>query len=162
MVGPAEFVWVNLPSVLFVVVHEIRIVKANYLLAWYSTWCYSALTLRRHISTIFIQKSAYFYRVTVAIVQLYVPYTRDPLWIKISVSWHSNLSLVRTLNLPFVNRLSFSLWQISFNRRSYLYIFIGLWLYISVCEATSLIILLFNVWMLLGDETTLSTATNCT
>ena len=39
--------------------HEIRIVKAKYSLAYYSIWYYSALMLRRHMSIISIQRSAY-------------------------------------------------------------------------------------------------------
>ena len=65
----AEFVSVNLPSVLFVFVHKIQIVKANCSLPWYSTSCYSALTLRRHISIISIQKSEYPHRDTVTTLQ---------------------------------------------------------------------------------------------
>ena len=66
MAGPAEFVWVNLPSLLSVFFNENRIVKAKYSLAWYSTCYYLALTSHRHLSIISIQKSAYPCRDTLA------------------------------------------------------------------------------------------------
>ena len=132
MAGPANSVWVNLSNVFFFV-HEIQIVKANYLLAWYSTWCYSASTLHRHISIISIQKSAYPCRYIMTTLHIWCPFCIFISEIHCGSKFRLanailNLSFVRTLNLPVpsVNRSLLSLSQTSFNRHSYLYIFIGL------------------------------------